>query len=104
MQTPTAATLTDDNLESGMQLVLAKWANDVKVISRESVPLCRAGGTHYALSATARGIPIAIDLVVSAGSPTTYLAIYLRRSTDAVEPQAEQAIRSLCPSDRITAG
>jgi hypothetical protein len=48
--------------------------------------------------------PITIDLVISTGVPTRYVAMYMHQTAVPAASEAETSIQSLCPADRESPG
>ena len=53
---------------------------------------------------TQSAIPVTIDLVISTGVPTSYVAMYMHPTAVAGASEAEASIQSLCAADRESPG
>lgn len=102
--TPTSQGTDDQVLAAIRKLVEAKFG-PLQIADRHQVTLCAVTqGTFFRLIGTQNTAPITIDLVISTGVPTSYVAMYLHRTAVPAASEAEAAIQSLCPADRQSAG
>jgi hypothetical protein len=101
---PSTAAPSNEALLQQVEIGMSKWASNIQVIETHPVALCRADGTSAKLYALVKGKPVEINVVASAGAPTTYAALYMRQLAAPALPEAQKALLSLCPADRQSPG
>jgi hypothetical protein len=102
--TPTSQGTDDQVLAAIRKLVEAKFG-PLQIADRHQVTLCSVTqGTFFRMIGTQNTMPITIDLVISTGVPTSYVAMYMHQTAVPAAAAAEASIQSLCPADRQTAG
>jgi hypothetical protein len=102
--TPTSQGTDDQVLAAIRKMVEAKFGG-LQIADRHKVTLCAVTqGTFFRMIGTQNAMPITIDLVISTGVPTSYVAMYLHRTAVPAASEAEASIQSLCPADRQSAG
>jgi hypothetical protein len=77
----------------------------IQIADRHQLTLCSvAQGTLFRMIGTQSAIPVTIDLVISTGVPTSYVAMYMHPTAVAGASEAEASIQSLWPADRESPG
>jgi hypothetical protein len=71
----------------------------LRVVSSEPMKICgKFDGSYRRLVMAAKNGQVALEWIAAVTDSTRYNAIYWHYATTAVDPRAERAIRSLCPS------
>ena len=96
---------TDDQVLAAARNVFEAKLGPLQVTDRHQLTLCSVTqGTFFRMIGTQSAIPITLELVISTGVPTSYVAIYMHPTAVPAASEAEASIQSLCPADRQSAG
>lgn len=95
---------TDDQVLAAVRNVFEAKVGPLQIADRHQVTLCSVTqGTFFRMIGT-QNTPITVDLVISTGVPTSYVAMYMHPTAVPAASEAEASIQSLCPADRQSAG
>jgi hypothetical protein len=96
---------TDDQVLAALRKLFEANYGALQIVDRHQLTLCSVTqGTFFRMNGAQKTIPITIDLVISAGVPTSYVAMYVHQIAVPAASEAEASIQSLCPADRQSAG
>jgi hypothetical protein len=96
---------TDDQVLAAARNVFEAKVGPLQITDRYQLTLCSVTqGTFFRMIGTQSAVPITLELVISTGVPTSYVAIYMHPTAVPAASEAEASIRSLCPADRESAG
>jgi hypothetical protein len=96
---------TDDQVFAAIRKLVEARFGPLQIADRHQVTLCSVTqGTFFRMIGAQNTVPISIDLVISTGVPTSYVAMYMHQTAVPAASEAEASIQSLCPADRQSAG
>ena len=96
---------SDDAVFAAIRKLVEAKFGQLQVADRHQITLCSVTqGTFFRMIGAQATIPITIDLVISTGVPTSYVAMYMRQTAVRAATEAETSIQSLCPADRQSSG